>query len=50
MGHRACERTTMPTTTLLMCMMRQVTTLKLCAISHKRGVNSCAAFKIEVVC
>lgn len=48
MGHRACERITMPTITLLMCMMRQVITLKLCVINHKRGVDDYAALKIAV--
>lgn len=40
MGLRACERTTMPTTTAPMCMMRQGTILRLCAINHERGVDN----------
>lgn len=50
MGRQACERTTMPTTTAPMCMMWQVTILRLCVTNHKRGVdNHYAALKIVVV-
>lgn len=40
MGLRACERTTMPTTTAPMCMMRQVTISRLYVINHERGVGN----------